>query len=181
MSRNWSQSEVEAAVDDYFSMLNDELSGRSYNKSAHRRILMNKLDERTDGSIELKHQNISAVLIEMGVPYIDGYKPRGNYQRKILPGVVSDYLSSHQGIQRLLAQDAERQIEIPSVREILTALEQAPKPERPHKISERPAIYNPVGVNYLEREASNSALGEAGEQFVINFERPSMEKAHRFS
>src|SRR5699024_8647553 len=38
-------------------------------------------------------------------------------------------------------------------------------------IAEQRAIYNPGGINYLEREARNQSLGEAGEQFVINLER----------
>ena len=37
------------------------------------------------------------------------------------------------------------------------------------------------GVNYLEREARNQALGEAGEQFVINFERARLIRAGRES
>ncbi|WP_419602516.1 hypothetical protein [Thiolapillus sp.] len=76
MAKNWSEAEVEAAVEDYFNMLRLELAGRKYNKTEHRRALMENLDNRTDSSVELKHQNISAVLIEMGIPYINGYKPR---------------------------------------------------------------------------------------------------------
>jgi hypothetical protein len=76
IANNWSQSEVEAAVEDYFNMLRFELSGLKYNKSEHRRALIELLNNRSGGSVELKHQNISAVLIEMGIPYIDGYKPR---------------------------------------------------------------------------------------------------------
>lgn len=41
----------------------------------------------------------------------------------------------------------------------------------PHVIAEPRPIYNPAGVNYLEREARNEVLGEAGEKFVINYER----------
>jgi len=78
MASNWSESEVEAAVADYFDMLRSELTGQKYNKTAHRRALMEQLNNRSDGSVELKHQNISAVLIEMGIPYIDGYKPRSS-------------------------------------------------------------------------------------------------------
>jgi len=81
MNKHWSDSEVEAAVADYFRMLRLELTGQKYNKTNHRRALIEQLDNRSEGSVELKHQNISAVLIEMGIPYLDGYKPRFNYQR----------------------------------------------------------------------------------------------------
>ncbi|WP_413766517.1 DUF3883 domain-containing protein, partial [Vibrio vulnificus] len=43
------------------------------------------------------------------------------------------------------------------------------------------AIYNPGGINYLEREARNQSLGEAGEQFVLNFERARLIKAGKDS
>ena len=36
----WSRIEVEATVADYFHMLVMELSGQSYNKTAHRRALL---------------------------------------------------------------------------------------------------------------------------------------------
>lgn len=77
---NWSLFEVEATVADYFHMLVQELTGQLYNKSAHRKALMQKLENRSEGAIERKHQNISAILIALGCPYISGYKPLGNYQ-----------------------------------------------------------------------------------------------------
>lgn len=78
MPSDWSRVEVEAAVADYFAMLRAERSGVSYNKTEHRRALSKLLHRRSDGSIERKHQNISAVLIELGMPYVEGYKPLSN-------------------------------------------------------------------------------------------------------
>lgn len=76
----WSESEIEAIVSDYFDMLEHELRGESYSKTAHRRALSRLLSSRSDGSIERKHQNISAILIEARFPWIAGYKPLFNYQ-----------------------------------------------------------------------------------------------------
>lgn len=76
----WSRAEVESIVDDYFDMLGMELSGRRYAKSQHRAALVERLPGRSEGSIEFKHCNISAVLSESGRPIIDGYKPRTNIQ-----------------------------------------------------------------------------------------------------
>jgi hypothetical protein len=173
MASNWSESEVEAAVEDYFNMLRLELAGRKYSKTEHRRALMEQLNNRSNGSVELKHQNISAVLIEMGIPYIDGYKPRSNYQRSLLPAAVTDYLKNNLEIQTLFRVDSEATPAIPTVQDFLSAWEAPPAPEdrKSPAVEEAKAIYNPVGVNYLEREARNQSLGEAGEQFVINFER----------
>ncbi|WP_394672575.1 DUF3883 domain-containing protein [Limnobacter sp.] len=183
MTNNWSGSEVEAAVADYFYMLRLELTGNKYNKTGHRRALMEQLNNRSNGSIELKHQNISAVLIEMGIPYIDGYKPRSNYQRSLLPAVVADYLKANPELQRLFAADSEVTPAIPSVEDFLAAWDEPPKPEdrKTPTISEPRAIYNPGGANYLEREARNQSLGEAGEQFVLNFERARLIKAGKDS
>jgi len=129
MANHWSDSEVEAAVADYFRMLQLELIGSKYNKTQHRRALMEQLDNRSDGSVELKHQNISAVLIEMGIPYIDGYKPRFNYQRSLLPAAVADYLKSNPELQQLFASDSEAAPPIPSVEDFLSAWEEPPAPE----------------------------------------------------
>lgn len=183
MANNWSQFEVEAAVQDYFNMLRLELQGEKYNKTSHRRALMEQLDGRSDGSVELKHQNISAVLIELGVPFIDGYKPRYNYQRKILPAVVSDYLVKNPHLLSLFQADAEVVPAVPTVTDFLAAFDAPPKPEeRSSKtVSEPRAIYIPNAVNYLEREAQCQKLGDAGEQFVINFEQARLIRAGKES
>ncbi len=175
----WSESEVEAAVEDYFHMLRLELTGQKFNKSEHRRALMERLNNRSNGSVELKHQNISAVLIKMGIPYIDGYKPRSNYQRSLLPDAVSDFLARNPQFQRVFQADSENVPLIPSVEDFLAAMEDPPESEnrRVPEVAEAKAIYNPAGINYLEREAQNQSLGDAGEKFVINFERARLIQA----
>ena len=59
---NWSSEEVQATVTDYMVMLRFELLGQPYKKAAHRRALLQILAGRSEAAIELKHQNISAVL-----------------------------------------------------------------------------------------------------------------------
>ena len=71
---DWTRLEVEAIVADYIEMLTLELSGQSYNKTEHRKRLLAKLVNRSEGSIEFKHCNISAAMLDMGIPYIQGYK-----------------------------------------------------------------------------------------------------------
>lgn len=173
MAIDWSKSEVEAAVEDYFNMLQLELTGRKYNKTEHRRALMERLNDRSGGSIELKHQNISAVLIEMGIPYIDGYKPRSNYQRSLLPSAVIKYIENNPEVSALFKADTDFIPEIPSIEDFLAAIEAPPiREERKGRaVAETQLFYNPSGVNYLEREAQNQSLGAAGEQFVMNYER----------
>jgi hypothetical protein len=167
----WSREEVEATVADYFDMLAADLTGIPYSKAEHRRALARKLNSRSEGSIEFKHCNISAVLIELGFPYISGYKRRDNYQT-LLYDVVAERLQGDRYLQDLAAQDVELPVQVPTVDDILKALIDPPKRgERAYGVAERIRPVRTLKVNYLEREAHNRTLGEAGEEFVLNFER----------
>jgi hypothetical protein len=79
---HWQDEELDAIVADYFTMLAADLSGRPYVKSQHSKALMAKIG-RSHRSVEFKHQNISAVLDELGMSWIPGYKPKKNYQNAI--------------------------------------------------------------------------------------------------
>lgn len=167
----WSREEVEATVANYFQMLASELSGKPYSKTQHRRALAQQLNSRSDGSIEFKHCNISAVLIELGFPYISGYKRRDNYQA-LLYDVVAERLQGDRYLHDLAAQDVERPVGVPSVDDILKALIVPPKrEERAYRVADRIRPPPRLKVNYLAREALNRTLGTAGEEFVVNFER----------
>ena len=54
---------------------------------AQRNAALQELTGRSRGSIEFKHQNISAVLLRIGMPWIEGYKPMANFQRALVDGV----------------------------------------------------------------------------------------------
>jgi hypothetical protein len=70
---DWTAAEVAATVDDYLDMLAAEAANQRYSKTAHRRALRRRLSaNRTESAIEYKHQNISAVMLELGLPYIPG-------------------------------------------------------------------------------------------------------------
>src|ERR1700720_2783690 len=93
---DWQADELDAIVADYFAMLAEDLSGRPYIKSRHSEVLMAQIG-RTHRSVEFKHQNISAVLDELGMPWIPGYKPKRNYQNAIF-GAIDRYLTEHPAI-----------------------------------------------------------------------------------
>lgn len=86
-SKVWSPEEVRLTIEDYFEMLEKESAGQSYNKTEHNRNLQTKLNGRSKAAIELKHQNISAVLHQLGYVFIKGYKPKGNFQRALIDAV----------------------------------------------------------------------------------------------
>jgi hypothetical protein len=91
---DWTEQEVRLIVADYFSMLEKEILDKPLNKTEHRNALLPQLAERSKGSVEFKHANISAVLAGQGLPYIEGYKPRGNYQA-LLAQEVEAFLDQH--------------------------------------------------------------------------------------
>lgn len=178
VGNGWHWLETEAIVQDYFAMLNKELAGQSYNKSKHREALVPKLKERSKGSIEFKHQNISAVLIELGQPYISGYKPAFNYQGQ-LKNVVLAHLAAHQEQLDTILGQAEYTPE-PKVAESIKdwhAILDADKPEFSTQIQEAPRQYLARKTNFVQREALNRALGEQGESFVVEFEKQRLTSA----
>lgn len=172
MSDVWSRDEVEAAVTDYFDMLASELRGEPFNKAEHNRVLQQILNSRTRGSVERKHQNISAILIELGYPYIDGYKPLGNYQ-DLLRSVVEDRLSSATTLNQTVNSVVEAPVEvIPQIDDLLSIQVAPPvREESASRVHEEQATSaQPVRRNYLEIEARNQSLGRAGEDLVLRFE-----------
>jgi hypothetical protein len=170
-SADWSRAEVEATVDDYLSMLASELAGTPYSKTVHRRALKPLLSDRTEQSIEFKHANISAALLDAGFPYINGYKPRSNYQA-LLSEVLAERLQRVPHLMELAATDADRPMAVPEVEDILAVITERPKPQSaPSNIAESMPPTLRLTTNYIEREARNRSLGHAGELFVINYER----------
>jgi Domain of unknown function (DUF3883) len=181
----WTNLECELIVADYFSMLSMELRGVQYKKSEHRRNLLPLLNARSEGSIEFKHQNISAVLIRLGQPYIKGYLPRFNIQQLLAEKVIG-YLKQHTSIEqqfKLFADNSQIvtptsvdfnrwQVNPPTTTEVKPPL---------NMINEPGLIYlnNPIKTNYLEREQQNSRLGELGEELVLEYERWQLKKLGR--
>ncbi len=167
---SWSNTEVQLIIADYFKMLSAELRGEPYSKAEHRRALKPLLQNRSDGSIEFKHQNISAVLIEVGQPYIKGYLPRFNYQQILVEAVIG-YLENNRNIEEQFLLFSDKAI-VPkkadfNFRNLIV------EPPVANFVAEPKATYHrsPIKTNYLEREQKNSRLGFLGEELVIEFEK----------
>lgn len=174
---DWSRAEVEATVADYFAMLEAELRGERYSKTEHRRNLSKLLSKRSDGAIERKHQNISAILIERSLPYMDGYKPLRNYQR-LLYDIVVERLEQSPSLVKVVETSVKMAASVPSVDDILAALVAPPRPSgktRSYPDRTRERFAPRLGVDYLAIEAANRSLGTAGEIFVERFEQARLE------
>lgn len=170
MAADWSKQEVEAIVADYFKMLSLELTGESYSKAARRRNLSSQLNNRSEGSIEFKHQNISAVLIKYGFPYILGYKPRSNYQ-SLLEDVILDFLAKLNSATELFERFTREDAQAGKVYDYSSLLVDPPQID---SVMENESHYRTPSINkpnYLLIEQQNRSLGERGEELILNYER----------
>ena len=109
-------------------------------------------------------------MIDLGLPYIRGYKPAFNYQG-LLADVVAAQVDSR---QRRLLESADRLIEDvpdePSAPEWAAVLEA--KPELITRDTDQMVReYAPRHYNYAAREGHNRRLGERGEEFVLRLEQ----------
>ena len=167
---DWSESEVDHVVDIYFSMLTLELAGEAYSKTEFRRSLAGTVP-RSEGSLEFKFQNVSAVLDELGAVWINGYKPRRNVQQLLRERVTGRFEGAVD-----LRHDMMRAVEAPADEDApLGPPVEAPSTEPPTGRSAR------VGrrVDFAAVEAGNRSLGMAGELAIVEFERRALASAGR--
>jgi hypothetical protein len=169
MNEDWTKKEVELVVLDYFNMLELDLDKIQYNKTAYRQALLPLLNNRSNGSVEFKHQNISAVLANMGQPYIKGYKPRGNYQQILEKEIVS-FLEHHRTkLESKFEHFADDLIVAPYAKiNFENIISEEPETS---ELREDEPTYRPIKINYLEKEQNNRNLGEQGEELVIAYEQ----------
>jgi hypothetical protein len=166
----WTVEEVELTVETYFAMLRADLLGQSLNKAEHNRRLQTRIPARSIDSIEYKHRNISAVLIDLGLPPLTGYKPLPNYQRLLVEVVAAAVATDRQ-----LDAAAIRQVETPAEPPVLDTFDDfvVDMPAPPKRVAERRREWVdrvPVKRDYLARESNNRALGLAGELLVMDYE-----------
>lgn len=166
---DWSPEEIEAIVADYLHMLTLELSGQNYSKTEHRRHLQAKLEGRSNGSVEFKHGNISAVMIDLGFPYIRGYKPRSNYQKQLIE-VVTEQVQAKKSLDQAAMAAVQQPAVAPMSNDFSKVKTDAPRREHRGREPGTPSTFRAIKRDYLEREAANSSLGLAGEEFVVQFE-----------
>lgn len=172
----WTDEENDLIVADYFAMLAKDVAGREYKKSAHRRALMPRLQNRSDGSIEFKHRNISAALRALGEDWIRGYLPARNYQGSLADAVMR-WLDRHPDwIARppsgRPAFGTPESLEIPVGPP--PTLSNGPLPQNLEKMMQTAKKFDVAG-----RDERNRALGRAGEERALAHERATLHCAGR--
>ena len=175
-SEAWTDEENDLIVADYFAMLANDIARRPYNKAEHRRGLISLLRNRSEGSIEFKHQNISAVLKGLGEDWIPGYKPAFNFQMSLVDAVA-----------RWLDHNPAW-LSIPSSTRPAMGLQEAaqlwigPPPTQsnqppPQELEQMLRIARKFDV--AGRDERNRVLGRAGEELVLERERTTLSGAGR--
>ena len=181
--KRWRKKEVQATVHDYFTMLDNELHGRPYNKTDHRKDLVKKLGGRNEKAIEFKHGNISAVLRDIDLPFIDGYKPRQNYQQLLYDEVIG-YLDQNPNVLRKVQSKAKA---LPG-KGTTKAFDYDQEPVDPPVFKPQQDGSSPRSkpsfvarkFNIAEQEAINRKLGYLGEKFVLEWEKRRLIREGRF-
>ncbi len=177
-SAPWTDEENDLVVADYFAMLADDLAGRDYNKTESRRALMPRLRERSEGAIEFKHQNISAVLKGLGEDWIPGYRPAFNFQAALVDAVARWLALNPAWLERM---PVGRRAEAGGMAEAAPlwvgpppTLSNRPPPEELGQMLAVAARFDAAG-----RDGRNRALGRAGERLALAHERAALAGAGR--
>lgn len=178
---DWTDKENDLIVEDYFDMLATELANQRLVKAHHRRSLWPKLNGRSEGSIEFKHQNISAVMLGLGEPRIEGYKPATRFQMSLVDAVLR---------RKAKNQDWTQSVEIRKQKANEPYSELA-EPETiwfgppPTHTNQPPPVdldlMAAIGrkCDVAERDERNRNLGEAGERLVFDYEKSKLRSLGR--
>ncbi|MBW3098356.1 DUF3883 domain-containing protein [Pseudohoeflea coraliihabitans] len=172
----WTDEENDLIVADYFAMLADDIAGRRYSKAEHRRAILPLLNGRSEGSVEFKHQNISAVLKGLGEAWIPGYKPAFNFQMTLVDAVARWLFFNPLWFERHSAELAP-----PGLSES-APIWVGPPPtllNKPPPKDLEQMLHIASKYDVAARDERNRILGRAGEERVLTHERAALRSAGR--
>lgn len=166
---DWTAQEVALLVADYLHMFQLFLAGQKFNKAEHLRRLQESVS-RSKGSIEFKRSNVSAVLRDLDMQWLPGYIPRPNYQTLLAQEVLTQ-IDSRPDIDRAAVLDVERPAVVPIDMDFSRLRVEPPRADLSVRENvSHVRLARKMKRDYLAREARNSSLGRAGEEFVLRFE-----------
>lgn len=178
---DWDDTENDLIVADYFAMLTDELSDRHYNKSEHRRHLLDLLPKRNNSALEFKHRNISAVMDFLGQQKINGYKSLYSYQGSLVDAVIR-WLEANADWTAAKHSESEQQISsfLKDGSDAILWIGPAPTfSNEPPPVDPKFAAAVARKYDVAQRDARNRALGKAGEERVLLHEKAVLQSARR--
>lgn len=158
---DWILRECELTAEAYFECLTEQLRGRKSNKAVVYRDLSSKLNHRSAKAVEYKFQNISAILMEDGLPTLG--RPKSNYQ-SLLKAVVRDYVRRHADVFEVVPES----LPVPRTAEEIFVAPPLPKKGAGANTAGRTKLRP---IDFAERDAENKKLGDCGEGWVIECEK----------
>jgi hypothetical protein len=134
------------------------------------------LNDRSEGAVEFKHQNISAVLKGLGEDWIPGYKPAFNFQMTLVDAVArwlalnQAWLGRHPAARAPTGLAAAAPIWIGPP----PTMSNQPPPQELEQL-----LHIARKFDVAARDQRNRTLGLAGEERVLTHERAALRSTGR--
>jgi hypothetical protein len=133
---------------------------------------------RNVNSIKNKIYNVSACFAALDLPYLENLTPRFNFQRELLDDVQMAAARSAELLDEL-ARMPSRRTGTPAAVSPSDALVPPPVLTADAERFMRKARIQRGPIDYIGREQANAALGLAGEEWVVEYERRRLADAGR--
>jgi hypothetical protein len=177
MARNaaWSPTEIDAALDLYFRMLDMQIAGKHFSKAECYREFVSRFPMRSKSAIERKCQNISACVTRLDIPFVKGLVPLGHFQAALLDAVTErvDRRSAALRAYALqkLPDGSDEDMDDSTVDSALVPTPVCRStPSRDTVLAQRVRR----SIDYAAREQSNRELGLKGELWVVRYEQAAL-------
>ena len=183
----WSIEETNLVCDLYLHQLKSYLSEKKTLTPGHTREFLARKLNKSNKAVRLKMHHISSILVNSDLPYLETFKPFSRVDIDFVDWKETELIK-----KKLLKElDTKEFIDL-----FITALsksnysteitenntfEKLPKPEvfEYNKTISQKTIRICPKINYVEREIKNSKLGEAGEKWVLDFEKRRLKNIGR--
>lgn len=177
MVRNsaWSSTEIDAALDLYFRMLDMQIADKHFSKAECYREFVSRFPMRSKSAIERKCQNISACVTRLDIPFVKGLVPLGHFQAALLDAVTERVdrraaaLRAY-ALQKLPAVMNEKVDDAGLDSALVATPDFCSTPSQDTALSGRVRRT----IDYAAREQSNRELGLAGELWVVRYEQAAL-------
>jgi hypothetical protein len=174
----WTTYEIEATVAAYLEMLRMEMRGERFRKSEVVERLQSVIPARNGRAIEAKFQNISAIRDEVGLLWIDGYKPLPHYQYALKVAVLKTGGPGHRIGEALEAYESTDLV-APRPHRQATDDVLVPVPGAGGVGRRRTSVSLTGGQFAALHDFQKRQLGTAGEEWVVELERERLKRRGR--
>jgi hypothetical protein len=175
-SEAWDWLEYEVCAAEYFSMLTKEMHSIKYDESAQIRALSKALVNHSTAAIDLQLQHISAILLQMGFPYISRFKPNFKYQIELKEVILAQLAAQQSTMDDLTPINSSIKPPYTTSWENILDLD---LPERIAAVIRPDRRFIARIQDYAKRESMNRHLGESGEDFIYTYEKKRLTRAGR--